>query len=60
MEKETFVQQRDSQATIAADENENRQLENGVDQLSARQRLNPQPSDDPDDPLNWPLSLKVY
>ena len=59
MEKETFVQQKDSQTTFATDQNGSPQLENGVEQFSARQKLNPQPTDDPNDPLNWPLSLKV-
>lgn len=26
---------------------------------NAGEALNPQPSDDPEDPLNWPLGLKV-
>lgn len=46
-----------------ADKEDVEKVENagGVEPVLSRtgEHLNPQPSHDPSDPLNWPLSLKV-
>lgn len=59
MGKDDLVERSESRATVVSDHNDGRHDEIGDMHLSARQKLNPQPTDDPNDPLNWPLWLKV-
>lgn len=59
MGKDDLVDRTDSKATAVSDQNDGQHVEDGNMHLSARQKLNPQPTDDPNDPLNWPLWLKV-
>ncbi|KAL9109781.1 MAG: hypothetical protein Q9227_005650 [Pyrenula ochraceoflavens] len=50
----------DEATTPVALTSENKLDNDSSEQIpSGKPLLNPQPSDDPKDPLNWPLSLKV-